>query len=60
MDHIAQNLATYEEHFDLFQEANRHNQAVTIRRMRGGDWSAPENQYRNAWREVSAPLVGEG
>lgn len=37
---------------DLVAEVNAHNCAVIARRAKGGDWEAPENQYRNAVSEV--------
>ncbi len=39
---------------DLVAEVNAHNCAVIARRAKGGDWDAPENQYRNAVTEVLA------
>ena len=38
----------------LFAEVAAHNHAVMMRRLQGADWSAPENQYRDAWRELGA------
>jgi hypothetical protein len=37
----------------LFEAVRLHNLAVIIRRTKGGDWDAPENQYRNFFAEVS-------
>lgn len=39
---------------DLVAEINAHNCAVIARRAKGGDWEAPENQYRNAVSEALA------
>ncbi len=36
----------------LVAEIAQHNADVTIRRRRGCDWSAPENRYRCALREL--------
>lgn len=33
-------------------EVRAHNNAIYQRRRAGGDWDAPENQYRNAWQEI--------
>jgi hypothetical protein len=41
---------------ELVSEVNSHNCAVIIRRAKGGDWDAPENQYRNAVAEVLAKV----
>lgn len=48
----ADNIATYTANRTLFEEVRLHNFAVIVRRRLGGDWDAPENQYRNAWREL--------
>lgn len=37
---------------ELVSEVATHNVGVIIRRKRGGDWDAPENQYRNAITEA--------
>lgn len=41
-------------HRALVAEVAAHNLAVIVRRRRGADWSAPENQYRNALAEIEA------
>jgi len=50
----AENVAFAWAHRELFAEVARHNHEVTIRRRLSGDWDAPDNQYRNAWREARA------
>ena len=42
------------KHRDHFAKVSHHNMQVTINRYRGGDWSLPENQYRNAYAELGA------
>ena len=46
-------------HRELVEEVRLHNLAVMGRRRQGGDWSAPENQYRNAIAEVEALAMSE-
>jgi hypothetical protein len=46
--------AMYTTHFALVEEIRAHNLAVTRRRRLGGDYDAPENQYRNAITEIEA------
>jgi hypothetical protein len=41
-------------HRALVAEVAAHNLAVIVRRRRGADWSARENQYRNALAEIEA------
>lgn len=41
-------------HRDLVAEVHAHNCGVIARRYRGGDWTAPENLYRNALAEIEA------
>lgn len=41
-------------HSALAAEVAEHNIQVIIRRQRGADWSAAENQYRNAISEAQA------
>lgn len=48
------------KHRDHFEAVTLHNLEVTNRRRRGGDWSAPENQYRNAWTELNADTQPAG
>ncbi len=40
----------------LVEAIAQHNADVTIRRRRGCDWSAPENRYRCALRELGLML----
>jgi hypothetical protein len=59
----ASNVAIFTANRDLFEEVRLHNLAVIVRRIKGGDYSAAENQYRNAFAE--APTIqhlsgGEG
>jgi hypothetical protein len=41
------------DHRALAEEIIAHNCAVIVRRRAGGDWSAPENQYRNTLTELA-------
>ena len=40
-------------HAPLFSEVREHTFEVMRRRRLGGDWEAPENHYRNPWREAA-------
>lgn len=46
------NIINATENADLFAQVAAHNLSVILRRKAGGSWDAPENQYRNAWREA--------
>lgn len=39
-------------HREHFAAVAVHNLDVICRRRAGGDWTASENQYRNAWAEI--------
>lgn len=55
---LRQQVAFAWKHRAYFQEVAEHNLQVTIRRYQRADWTAPENQYRNAWTEL-AGAVGD-
>jgi len=54
------NVSLFRANQRLFEEIRLHNLSVTVRRIRGGDWGAPENQYRNAFDEARAALSKAG
>ena len=51
-------LAT--RHAGLFAEVRAHTLEVIRRRRQGGDWSAAENQYRDAFAEAGRIEQQEG
>lgn len=50
---IAEQVAFAWKHRDHFAEVAAHNLAVNSRRRAREDWTAPENQFRNAWAELA-------
>lgn len=58
------NVAIFTANAEHFAEVRAHNHQVFLRRRKGDDWSAPENQYRSAWQELAPedfpPFQGVG